>query len=1067
MKKVAFSTLSPSSIGDGFNTAKNGLSKKKKSSKKDDGDEELSLRFEIKLCHDSSSGDNCPEFSYIDLLNSAEDRQQQQNQLDDPDLIYERAEEERMKDIAKQFETKYAPKRRRKEDYIDKGAGYDENDSFIDNDEAYDELIPSTLTTKYGGFYINCGKLEFRQCSDNEDDEMISEADDDEDSINFKAATKKRKNKSNSFNNSKRRKRVIESDDSKSNDNSRDLDEEEDESESDEESSSGSDSSLDNNQQQTQPQQKPPKKKMNNSGKHVNPTTQIDSIIDSVIKSTNDKQELGRDDPHRISDDLPNGLKEKLNQLKEMKLNQQDKRQRFFSDDINKILLGIDNLIQSNSSFKNKVISWLTSYLQVTRETLLKRIKSSKRTSEELKLKQNVAKLRVEVSYLIEEHEEKFEARKNGLNVSDAAEKEFKFNDKIKELLKKILNSKRILVELDNIKGKLEEDNITNYFNNEIRNIWPADWITNQVLLKTAGFISKYNQTSDTNKTSVSVINNKKTQQNSNNVNNQALNLNVPKTSQQQQQPSPLLPTTNNGTNHIGSSSKVNNKHSQQAKDLSIDKSSSSKHDHNNKSESLLANKKQHNESKSNSHHHHSSKHHHHSDSVNSIINQQIKSYRNEIASAENLQQQYSIDKLTQLDQLSASQLQNLTLMQQLMKDQKQAKKLQQQQQFANQQQKSISSQPKNSSSPFDKAQNLTNLVAAHSSHNSTSSAMNNSINRHHSTSNHNSIATKKYLEQQMQKQMLSQSTPNNSNKTIASSSQAPINKSPLECDYKFEKKIQQSLIEESTKINQYQRSNSLSNSNSMTAAVPKPAHSNSTPASSQQNAANLSGLYNKQIMQQIAIQQLMGYMQQSGNYISGHDRKSSNNDLNSSTSSVNSFNYGNNYTGNNPTNQLQSQQQQIVNSKFNSGQVYVSNSNSLANVASTTVSNSSLITNSLISNSAQLANPNFKAQQQQTNSTKPEIKMQSEFDVNSMISNRYHSSPNQLNTASLGQISYQNSTELVNHPLNSGSPTAAAAVLQQQQPNTASSIYPDYMNLTSQQQLYQRTIQQRQDGNY
>ncbi|XP_069726193.1 ubinuclein-1 isoform X4 [Phaenicophaeus curvirostris] len=120
----------------------------------------------------------CPEFFYPDLLKSCRGKIKggtsgdKKKDLTDP-FNDDEKERHKVEALARKFEEKYGGKRRRKDrvqDLVDMGYGYDESDSFIDNSEAYDELVPASLTTKYGGFYINSGTLQFRQASESEDD---------------------------------------------------------------------------------------------------------------------------------------------------------------------------------------------------------------------------------------------------------------------------------------------------------------------------------------------------------------------------------------------------------------------------------------------------------------------------------------------------------------------------------------------------------------------------------------------------------------------------------------------------------------------------------------------------------------------------------------------------------------------------------------------------------------------------------------------------------------------------------------------------------------------------------
>ncbi|XP_051559727.1 ubinuclein-1 isoform X2 [Myxocyprinus asiaticus] len=123
-------------------------------------------RVELKLFEPDDQ--RCPEFNFLDLIRTEETTKK--NTLLTLDEVLEDRVKDELEALARKFEEKYGKtgkkKKDRLEDLVDIGFGYDETDSFIDNSEAYDELVPACLTTKYGGFYINSGTLQFRPAFD-------------------------------------------------------------------------------------------------------------------------------------------------------------------------------------------------------------------------------------------------------------------------------------------------------------------------------------------------------------------------------------------------------------------------------------------------------------------------------------------------------------------------------------------------------------------------------------------------------------------------------------------------------------------------------------------------------------------------------------------------------------------------------------------------------------------------------------------------------------------------------------------------------------------------------------
>ncbi|XP_032869386.1 ubinuclein-2 isoform X2 [Amblyraja radiata] len=173
-RRVAFNTVSvpPDALPSPPAAAAAAAAAPPKKKRREERGDQGNVRFGLKLSEPSDRSHT--EYNFNELL-----REVKRNSTN-PDVPFNNEEKERkeMEAIAKKFEEKYGQKnhKRRKDrmqDLIDMGYGYDDTDPFIDNSEAYDELVPASLSTKYGGFYINTGTLQFRQTSDTEDEDVV------------------------------------------------------------------------------------------------------------------------------------------------------------------------------------------------------------------------------------------------------------------------------------------------------------------------------------------------------------------------------------------------------------------------------------------------------------------------------------------------------------------------------------------------------------------------------------------------------------------------------------------------------------------------------------------------------------------------------------------------------------------------------------------------------------------------------------------------------------------------------------------------------------------------------
>ncbi|XP_054912531.1 ubinuclein-1 isoform X5 [Poeciliopsis prolifica] len=207
-----------------------------------------------------------------------------------------------------------------------------------------------------------------------------------------------------------------------------------------------------------------------------------------------------------LPEGLPPELEDSIRSLvTAAKTSEGESKLKFFSPDINSILLNIELQCQEQSSqLRSKVYKHLSSFMPCSKDTLLKRVKKLLITHEEetpgaedqlQQLKEAIERSMPEQVACFQESYQAYEQAKISKETEEDGEVEksirkavpkklFKWNQEIRDCLGLLLKEKLVTCQKEGKEGQEIEEYMKTMLDNEVKPLWPKGWMQSRVLMR-------------------------------------------------------------------------------------------------------------------------------------------------------------------------------------------------------------------------------------------------------------------------------------------------------------------------------------------------------------------------------------------------------------------------------------------------------------------------------------------------------------------------------------------------------------------------------------------------------